>query len=92
MSMNGQDWKSTLSYLQSELNRVQTIAGTLSTVENQHYQDLTNMGDDKLNQIAVEEQSAARQLGEVKQICIALAQKLDELQQQQNNQSSYDSH
>jgi hypothetical protein len=69
----------TLSYIHSELNRVQTIAGTLSTVETQHYKDLTNMGDDKLNQLAVEEQSAARQLGEVKQICLTLAQKVEEL-------------
>lgn len=70
----------TLSYLSSELNRIQTLAGTLSTVEAQHFKDLTNMGDDKLNQIAVEEQSASRQLGEIKQICLTLSQKIDELQ------------
>ncbi|MEW9671923.1 hypothetical protein [Ammoniphilus sp. 3BR4] len=73
------DMKNTISYISSELNRIQTIAGTLSTIETQHYKDLTRMGDDRLNQLAIEEQSAARQLGEVKQICIALAQKLEEL-------------
>jgi hypothetical protein len=79
MAQETTDFKNTLSYIHSELNRVQTIAGTLSTIETQHYKDLTRMGDDKLNQLAVEEQSAARQLGEVKQICIALAQKVDEI-------------
>lgn len=79
MTQETTDFKNTLSYIHSELNRVQTIAGTLSTIETQHYKDLTSMGDDKLNQLAVEEQSAARQLGEVKQICIALAQKVDEI-------------
>jgi hypothetical protein len=74
------DTKNTLSYIHSELNRIQTIAGTLSTIETQHYKDLTNIGDDKLNQIAVEEQSAARQLGEVKEICLSLAQKVGELE------------
>jgi hypothetical protein len=69
----------TLSYIHSELNRVQTIAGTLSSIETKYFNDLTDMGDDKLNQIAIEEQSAARQLGEVKQICISLAQKVEEL-------------
>jgi hypoxanthine phosphoribosyltransferase len=73
------DTRNTLSYIHSELGRIQTIAGTLSTVETQHYKDLTNMGDDKLNQLAIEEQSAARQLGEVKQICLSLAQKVEEL-------------
>jgi hypothetical protein len=69
----------TLSYIEAELNRIQTIAGTLAGIERQHYQDLINMGDDQLNQLAVEEQSAARQLGEVKQICLSLAQKIREI-------------
>ncbi|PWA08890.1 hypothetical protein DCC39_14105 [Pueribacillus theae] len=72
--------QNTLSYLSSELNRIQTIAGTLSSIETQHHKDLTNMGDDKLNQIAIEEQSASRQLGEIKEICLALSQKVDEMQ------------
>lgn len=38
-----------LSYIRSELNRIQTIAGTLSSIETQHFQDLTNLGDDRLN-------------------------------------------
>lgn len=75
---NGQ--KNTLSYIKSELNRIQTIAGTLSTVESEHHKRLMDMGDNKLNQIAGEEQSAARQLGEVKQICLSLAQRIDEMQ------------
>lgn len=75
-----QDVNQTLQYIQSELNRIQTIAGTLASIENKHAQELTSMGDDKLNQLAVEEQSAARQLGEIKQMCLALSQKLDELQ------------
>ena len=69
-----------LSQIKSELNRIQTIAGTLASIETQHFKDLTNMGDDKLNQIATEEQSAARQLGEVKQICLTLSQHIDEMQ------------
>lgn len=73
--------KNTLSTIKSELNRIQTIAGTLSTVESEHHKRLMDMGDDKLNQIATEEQSAARQLGEVKQICLSLAQQIDEMQQ-----------
>ncbi|NSL53354.1 hypothetical protein HR057_16605 [Bacillus sp. P2(2020)] len=74
--------KTTLSYLTSELNRIQTIAGTLSSIEEQHYKDLTSIGDDKLNQIALEEQNASRQLGEIKQLCIGLTQKIEELKQQ----------
>ncbi len=80
--MNNQELNNTLSYIKSELDRVQTIAGTISNVETQHYKDLLDMGDDKLNQIATEEQSAARQLGEVKQICLTLSQKMDDLQEQ----------
>lgn len=74
--------KDILTYIESELNRIQTIAGTLASIERQHYQDLINMGDDKLNQLAVEEQNAARQLGEVKQICLTLAQQIREMGQQ----------
>ena len=74
--------KDIFTYIESELNRIQTIAGTLASIERQHYQDLINMGDDKLNQLAVEEQNAARQLGEVKQICLTLAQQIREMGQQ----------
>lgn len=76
------DLNLTLSYLQTEINRVGTIAGTLSTVESQHYKDLTNIGGETITQIAIEEQSGARQLGEIQQICLTLAQKVRELQQQ----------
>lgn len=80
----------TLSYIHSELNRVQTIAGTLSTSESKHYKELTDMGDDRLNQIANEEQNAARQLGEVKQICINLVQKVEDIKNQYKQQESPD--
>jgi len=71
----------TLSSFHSDLNRIQTIAGTLSQVDQHHYQELTKYEDDRLASIAVAEQSGARQLGEIKQICIAMAQKIEELQQ-----------
>lgn len=80
MDHQSNDLKNNFSYIKSELNRIQTIAGTLSTVENEHHNSLMNMGDDKLNQIATEEQNAARQLGEVKQICLSLAQQIDDMQ------------
>lgn len=70
-----------LAHMKAELNRIQTIAGTLSTIEREHHQKLMDFGDDRLNQIATEEQSAARQLGEVKQICLSLVQRLDDMQQ-----------
>jgi hypothetical protein len=73
-----------ITYIQHEINRLQTIAGTLSTVESRHFKELTDIGDNKLTQIAVEEQNAARQLGEVKQICLALAQRVEDLQNQLN--------
>lgn len=76
-----------LASIQHELNRLQTIAGTLSTIETAHYKELTNAGDDALNQIAVEEQIASRQLGEVKQICLTLAQQVQELQDQVEQQN-----
>lgn len=80
MEQQPTDQKHTLSYIKSELNRIQTIAGTLSTVESKHHTDLMNMGDNKLNQMATEEQSASRQLGEVKALCLSLSQKIDEMQ------------
>lgn len=80
MSPQTNDQNHTLSYIQSELNRIQTMAGTLATIESKHHTDLLNMGDKQLNQIATEEQSASRQLGEIKQICLSLSQKIDEMQ------------
>lgn len=71
----------TLSAFHSDLNRIQTVAGTLSQLDRQHYNDLTKYEDQRLTSIAVAEQSSARQLGEIKQICIAMAQKIEEIQQ-----------
>lgn len=71
----------TLSYLSSEINRIQTIAGTLSTVEHEHYKALTNLGDDsKIQKLALEEQNASRQLSEIKNICLALSEKIEQIQ------------
>ncbi len=79
--MNENELQQTLSYLSSEINRIETIAGTLSGVESEHYKTLTNLGEDeKLQQLALEEQNASRQLGEIKSICLALSQKIEELQ------------
>lgn len=75
--MGLQDFKNTLSYIHSELNRIETVAGTLSAVERDHFNRLTNFDHRGLQEIAVEEQSASRQLGEIKQICLALAQKVE---------------
>lgn len=71
----------TLTAFHSDLNRIQTIAGTLSQVERQHYNDLTKYDDERLTGIAVAEQNSARQLGEIKQICISMAQRIEEIQQ-----------
>ncbi|MFD0868297.1 MULTISPECIES: hypothetical protein [Paenibacillus] len=79
MDTHDNSFNDSLEYVHHELQRLQTIAGTLSTIETRHFKDLTNFGDDRLNQIAIEEQNAARQLGEVKQICLSLAQRVEEL-------------
>jgi hypothetical protein len=75
-----QNLAETLASFHADLNRIQTVAGTLSQIEHQHYTDLTRYEDEKLTSIAVAEQSSARQLGEIKQICISMAQKIDEIQ------------
>ncbi|MBA4601380.1 hypothetical protein [Thermoactinomyces mirandus] len=74
---NVKDLKHTLSYIHSELNRIETMAGTLSSIEREHYNKLTNFGHRELVDIAVEEQNAARQLGSIKQMCSAMAQKVE---------------
>ncbi|QYR20753.1 hypothetical protein KZ483_23820 [Paenibacillus sp. sptzw28] len=74
---NNQDLKDTLTYIHSELNRMETMAGTLSTIEREHYNKLTNFDHRELVDIAVEEQSAARQLGTMKQMCLAMAQQIE---------------
>lgn len=74
---NFQDLKHTLTYLQSELYRIETMAGTLSTIERDHYNKLTNFDHSELVDIAVEEQNASRQLGTMQQMCLAMAQKVE---------------
>ncbi|MBA4542620.1 hypothetical protein I8U17_06180 [Thermoactinomyces sp. CICC 10521] len=76
---SNQDLKHTLSYLHSELNRIETMAGTLATIEQEHYGKLTNYDHRELVDIAVEEQHAARQLGTIRQMCLAMAQKVESL-------------
>lgn len=68
--MNRQTVKQSLDYLHSELNRVQTIVGTLSTTEQEHLKKLSKIDNQEIMDIAVEEQSTARQLGSVKQMCL----------------------
>ena len=77
--MQLQDLKNTLSYIHSELNRVETVAGTLATLEREHFNKLTNYDHRELMDIATAEQSAARQLGAVKQMCNSMAQKVEEI-------------
>lgn len=72
-----QDLKNTLSYIHSELNRVETMAGTLSSIERDHYNKLTNYDHRDILDIAVEEQNAARQLGTMKHMCLAMAEKIE---------------
>lgn len=74
-----EELKHSLSYLQSEINRIETIAGTLSMIESDHYNTLTNFEDQKLADMAVEEQSASRQLSSIKHMCLAMAEKVDEI-------------
>lgn len=71
------DVKQVLHYLHSEIVRIETISGTLSTVEHEHFQKLTNFDQKELVDIAVEEQSAARQLGAIKQMCLNMSQQID---------------
>jgi len=74
-----QDLKRTLSYIHSELNRVETMAGTLSSIERDHYYKLANFDHREILDIAVEEQNAARQLGTMKHMCLAMAEKIEEI-------------
>lgn len=79
--MEQQELLTACSYIASELNRIQTVAGTLATIEKDHHTKLTGYEDRELLDIAVEEQSASRQLGMVRQVCLELSQKLGEVQQ-----------
>lgn len=78
--MSHDELKTACSYIVSELNRIQTVAGTLATIERDHYNKLTGFEQRELLDVAVEEQSAARQLGMVKQVCVELAQKVEAIQ------------
>lgn len=69
--------KNVLNYLHSEITRIETISGTLSSVEREHYQKLTNFDQKELIDIAVEEQSASRQLNTIKQMCLNMSMQID---------------
>lgn len=77
-----QELKHTLTYIQSEIQRIETMAGTLSEVEREHFNKLSNFDHRELNDIAIEEQSASRQLGTIKQMCVTMAQKLESMQRE----------
>lgn len=79
--MEQQELLTACSYIASELNRIQTVAGTLAQIEREHHTKLTGYEDRELLDIAVEEQSAARQLGMVRHVCLELSQKVEEMQQ-----------
>lgn len=75
----------TLTAFHSDLNRIMTLAGTLSQVEKEHFRDLTKYEDEKLKNIALAEENSARQLGEIRQLCLAMAQKIEEIQNTAGN-------
>ena len=47
------DVKHVMQYLHSEITRIETMAGTLSSVEREHYQKLTNFEQKELVDIAI---------------------------------------
>jgi myo-inositol catabolism protein IolC len=71
------DVKHVLNYLQSEITRIETVSGTLSSVEREHYKKLTNFDHKELVDIAIEEQSASRQLDTIKQMCLTMSKQID---------------
>ena len=79
--MQNDDLKHACDYIVSELNRFQTVAGTLAMIEREHYDTLNRFDHRELLDVAVEEQSAARQLSMVKQVCGQLVQKMTEIQE-----------
>ncbi|MBP2019555.1 prefoldin subunit 5 [Symbiobacterium terraclitae] len=78
--MQHEDLKAACNYISSELSRIETVAGTLAMIEREHYNTLNRFDHRELLDVAVEEQSAARQLGMVKQVCGELVQKMAEIQ------------
>ncbi len=79
--MQHEDLNHACAYIISELNRIETVAGTLAMIEREHYDTLNRFDHRELLDVAVEEQSAARQLSMVKQVCGELVQKMAEIQQ-----------
>ncbi|MFC4546998.1 hypothetical protein ACFO25_11690 [Paenactinomyces guangxiensis] len=79
--MELKDLKHAVSYIHSEINRMETMAGTLSSIERDHYNKLTRFDHSELMDVAVEEQNAAKQLGAMKQMCLSISQKLEGIQQ-----------
>lgn len=71
--------KDLLTFLQSEINRIETMAGTLAVIEREHHQRLSGYEETALKEMAVEEESAARRLGMIKQMCLAMGERLEGL-------------
>ncbi|WP_276351511.1 hypothetical protein [Cohnella caldifontis] len=86
------DMKQTIEYLSSEIARIETMAGTLSSVEHEHYRKLTGFEKQELVDIAVEEQSAARQLGTIKQMCLNMSRRLDGMLQSMEPGAGHEVH
>jgi len=78
--MNPEELKTTCAYIASELSRIETVAGTLAMIEREHYNTLNRFDHRELLEVAVEAQSAARQLGMVKHVCAELVQRVADLQ------------
>lgn len=78
--MDGKELQNALSYLVSEINRIETIAGTLSSVENEHYNKLIGFDHNGLKEIAIEEQSSSRQLGTIRQMCLNISERINNLE------------
>lgn len=77
--MNIEDLKNTLVYLSTELSRMETMAGTLASIEKDHYFKLTNFDQRELIDLAIEEQNASRQLGVMRDMCFSMGQKVDRM-------------
>jgi hypothetical protein len=78
-----EDPKQTLAYTRSELMRIETMAGTLSAIEKEHFHQLNRFDQRGLADLAVEEQNAARQLNAIRTICLSLSQKIGEMLQEE---------
>ncbi|KJS82574.1 MAG: hypothetical protein JM58_14545 [Peptococcaceae bacterium BICA1-8] len=83
--MDQKELLNTLSYLSSEISRIETMAGTLSSIEKEHYNKLAGFDHNELRDVAVEEHSASRQLGTIKQMCVSMNQKITNLEESLKN-------